>query len=161
MTLLRILTVALLFAVFSVPGHAQAAPAEKGNHDQLRTLSRDELDVIKVLTVQERAWNKGDLEGFAAGYKNSPETLFIGRQVSRGYANLLADYRGNYPTRDAMGTLGFSELEPRMLDEHYAVVVGKYHLERTKKAGGNADGLFSLVFEKTDTGWKIIVDHTT
>jgi ketosteroid isomerase-like protein len=34
-------------------------------------------------------------------------------------------------------------------------------LERGKKEGGNADGLFSLVLEKTDKGWKIIVDHTT
>ena len=60
-----------------------------------------------------------------------------------------------------MGTLGFSELEVHPLDERFAVVVGKYHLERTKKAGGNAEGIFSLVFEKTDDGWKIVVDHTT
>ena len=161
MTLLRCIVLAVIFAFLSAPMHAQAAPSPQENHDQLRTLSRSELDVIKVLTMQERAWNKGDLEGFATGYKNSPETLFIGHQVSRGYSNMLADYRGNYPTREAMGTLGFSELEPRMLDEHFAVVIGKYHLERTKKAGGNADGLFSLIFEKTDAGWKIIVDHTT
>jgi ketosteroid isomerase-like protein len=47
------------------------------------------------------------------------------------------------------------------LDERFAVVIGKYHLERGKKEGGNADGIFSLVLEKTDKGWKIIVDHTT
>ena len=47
------------------------------------------------------------------------------------------------------------------LDEHYAVVLGHYHLDRSKKGGGNADGFFSLVLEKTDAGWKIIVDHTT
>ena len=138
----------------------QAAPAEKSK-DQLRMLPADELAVIKVLTKQENAWNRGDLNEFATGYKNSPDTLFIGHQVSRGYEQMLADYRRNYPNKDAMGTLSFTELEAHILDEHYAVVVGHYHLDRGKKAGGNAEGIFSLVLEKTDAGWKIIVDHTT
>jgi uncharacterized protein (TIGR02246 family) len=129
--------------------------------DQLRTLSRDELDVIKVLTAQERAWNRGDLEAYASGYKNSPDLLFVGRQISRGFGSLVEDYRKNYPNKEAMGTLDFSELEPRVLDEKYAIVLGHYHLERNKKAGGPADGVFSLVFEKTEAGWKIILDHTT
>ncbi len=146
-----------LLAALSLPAFSQADKAP----DQLHTLSANELGVIKVLTMQERAWNQGDVNAYASGYKNSPETLFIGRQVSRGYENLLADYKGNYSTRDAMGTLAFSDLEPRILDEHFAIVVGKYHLSRSKKAGGDADGLFSLVLEKTSAGWKIILDHTT
>ncbi len=129
--------------------------------DQLRTLSRQELDVVKVLTQQERDWNRGDLDAFATGYKNSPDILFVGHQVSHGYAGMLADYKGNYPNKEAMGILTFGDLEPRVLDERFATVVGHYRLERNKKAGGPADGIFSLVFEKTDAGWKIILDHTT
>jgi uncharacterized protein (TIGR02246 family) len=151
----------LLLLLASVCAFASPSNAQDKPPDQLRTLSRAELDVVKVLTAQENAWNRGDLDAFATGYKDSPDTLFIGRQVSRGYAQMLADYKGNYPNREVMGTLGFSDLEPRILDEKYAVVIGKYHLDRGKKAGGPADGLFSLVFEKTDKGWKIIVDHTT
>jgi ketosteroid isomerase-like protein len=150
------LTALLLLAPPCVRLQAQDKPP-----DQLRTLSRAELDVVKVLTAQENAWNRGDLDGFATGYKDAPDTLFIGRQISRGYAQMLADYKGNYPNRETMGTLGFSDLEPRILDEKYAVVIGKYHLDRSKKAGGPADGIFSLILEKTDRGWKIIVDHTT
>ncbi len=129
--------------------------------DQLRTLSRDELDVVKVLTAQERDWNRGDLDAFATGYKNSPDIIFIGHQVSRGYAQMLADYHGNYPNKEAMGTLTFGDLEPHVLDAHFATVVGHYRLDRSKKTGGPADGIFSLIFEKTDKGWKIILDHTT
>lgn len=129
--------------------------------DQLRTLSRDELDVVKVLTSQEHAWNRGDLQAYATGYKDSPELLFVGRQISRGYGSLVEDYKKNYPNKEAMGVLSFSELEPHVLDEHYALVLGHYHLERTKKGGGNADGIFSLVLEKTEKGWKIVLDHTT
>ncbi len=65
-----------------------------------------------MLNAQEAAWNRGDLNSFATGYKNSPETLFIGRQISRGYDQMLADYKGNYPNKEAMGTLSFSDLEP-------------------------------------------------
>ena len=134
-------------------------PAQDTN--PLHTASRQELDVIKVLLAQEAAWNKGDIDTFASSYKDAPDTLFITHQVSRGYVGLIDEYKRDYPTRAAMGTLAFSELEVRTLDENYAVVIGKYHLDRNKKEGGPAEGIFSLVFEKTDKGWKIIIDHTT
>jgi ketosteroid isomerase-like protein len=146
-------TVLALFLVAAVSARAQ--------DDQLKTASKQELDIIKVLVAQEDAWNKGDLQTFIQGYKNSPDTLFVTHQVFRGVDGMIDEYRHNYPTKAAMGTLGFSELEVHPLDERFAVVLGKYHLDRGKKDGGNADGIFSLVFEKTDQGWKIIVDHTT
>ena len=161
---LRILALTLLcapalYAQDPAPNPAQSSAPTPA--DQLRTLTRDELEVVKVLTRQEDSWNKGNLDAFATGYKNSPDTLFIGRQVSRGYDGMLADYKRNYPNKETMGTLSFSALEPRILDEHFAVVVGHYKLERSRKNGGNAEGIFSLVFEKTLDGWKIVVDHTT
>ena len=128
---------------------------------QLHTASPTELGVIKVLLAQEKAWNNGDLDSFAKGYKNSPETLFVSGAINRGYTDMVANYHRDYPTRAAMGTLAFSELEVHALDERFAVCLGKYHLDRTKKEGGPAQGLFSLVLEKTDQGWKIVVDHTT
>ena len=120
-----------------------------------------ELDVVKVVLAQEKAWNAGDIEGYVKGYKDSPDTLFIGRQVSKGYAQILEDYKHNYPTRASMGTLTFSELEVHPLSDTFAVCLGKYHLDRSKKDGGPADGMFSLVLEKTADGWKIVLDHTT
>lgn len=128
---------------------------------QLGTVPQQHLDVIKVLTAQETAWNNGDLAAFAQAYKDSPDTLFVTSMVNRGFAGMLESYKREYPTRAAMGTLAYSELEVHPLDERFAVVIGRYRLERGKKDGGNATGLFSLVLEKTDKGWKIIVDHTT
>jgi uncharacterized protein (TIGR02246 family) len=140
---------------------ALLTPAFAQDANPLHTATRQELDIIKVLLAQEAAWNKGDLTGFASSYKDAPDTLFITHQVSRGYAGLVDEYKHDYPTRAAMGTLAFSDLEVRPLGENFAVVIGKYHLDRSKKEGGPAEGLFSLVFEKTDKGWKIIIDHTT
>jgi len=37
-----------------------------------------------VLDKQVADWNRGDMEAFAAGYKNSPDILFIGSKISRG-----------------------------------------------------------------------------
>ena len=147
--------VALIFVLLA-PGflHAQEP-------NPLHTASRQELNIIKVLIAQENAWNKGDLVGFASGFKDSPDTLFITHTVSRGFSGLLDEYKRDYPNKAAMGTLTYSDLEVHPLDENFAVVIGKYRLERSKKDGGNAEGLFSLVFENTDNGWKIVVDHTT
>jgi ketosteroid isomerase-like protein len=127
----------------------------------LHTATRQELDIVKVLVAQENAWNKGDLAAFASGYKDSPDTLFVTHQVFRGFTGLVDEYKHDYPNRGAMGTLTYSDLEVHPLDENFAVVIGRYHLDRSKKDGGNADGLFTLVFENTDNGWKIVVDHTT
>jgi ketosteroid isomerase-like protein len=127
----------------------------------LHTATQQELDVVKVMLKQEAAWNKGDIDGFTQGYKNSPDTLFISRQVTRGFEGMAATYHQSYPTRAAMGNLAFSELEVHPLGADFALCIGKFHLERSKKDGGNAEGIFSLVFEKTGQGWKIILDHTT
>jgi ketosteroid isomerase-like protein len=106
-------------------------------------------------------WNRGDIDTFATSYKNSPDILFIGHGISRGYAQMVAAYKKSYSTREQMGTLGFSQLEVQPLDPRFATVTGHFHLERTAAGGGNADGYFLLVFEKTPDGWKIVRDDTT
>jgi hypothetical protein len=114
-----------------------------------------------VLDKQVVDWNNGDMEAFATGYKNSPDILFMGPKISRGYAQMLERYRKGYSDKEKMGTLSFSELEVQPLDDRFATVTGHFHLERTAGGGGNADGFFLLVCEKTSAGWKIIRDDST
>jgi len=146
---------ALLMPLAAAPATAQDAP------NPLHTASRVELDIVKVVLAQEKAWNAGDIEGYVKGYKDSPDTLFIGKSVSKGYSQIMTDYKRNYSSRGEMGTLTFTELEVHSLSDTFAVCLGNYHLDRSKKDGGPADGLFSLVLEKTGDGWKIVLDHTT
>jgi uncharacterized protein (TIGR02246 family) len=118
--------------------------------------------ILQLLMAQTAAWNRGDLDAFASGYEDSPATLFIGSQVHHGYAQMLAGYKQHYPTRAAMGTLTFSQLEVQPLhDAAVASATGHYHLQRAATAGGNADGYFLLVLEQTPAGWKIVRDDTT
>jgi ketosteroid isomerase-like protein len=148
---------ALALALLLAPTH----PATAQDDNPLHTASRTELDVVKVILAQEKAWNAGDIEGYVKAYKDSPATIFIGKDVSKGYAQILEDYKRNYYNRASMGTLTFSELEVYSLSETFAICIGKYHVERAKKDGGPSDGQFSDVLEKTADGWKIVLDHTT
>lgn len=149
---------AIFLCLSFVAGYA--AQAQSPDED-LHTASRVELDVVKVVLAQEHAWNAGDIDGYLKEYKNSPETIFVGTHVDRGFNQISDDYKRNYSNRSSMGNLGFSELEVHPLGAQYAICLGKYHLDRSKKEGGPADGLFSMVMEKTADGWKIVLDHTT
>ncbi len=128
---------------------------------QTATKSAEKDAILAMLNKQAVDWNRGDLEAFATGYKNSPDILFMSRTIRRGYDQMLAGYRKSFPTRDAMGTLTFSDLEVQPLDEHFATVTGRFHLERTAAGGGDAGGYYLLVVEKTPSGWKIVRDDTT
>ena len=117
--------------------------------------------IRQVLAAQVAAWNRGDIPGFMRGYANSPRTTFVSKSIEHGYASILARYLGKYPNRAAMGHLDFTGIEVRRLGAAHAVVTGYFRLTRPESAGGNASGVFSLVFAKEAGGWKIILDHTS
>ena len=123
--------------------------------------SADSQAITAMLNRQADDWNRGDLDAFATGYKNSPDILFMGPTIRRGYDQMLAGYRKSFPNRQAMGKLTFSNLEVQPLDPRFATVTGRFHLERTAAGGGDASGYYLLVVENTPSGWKIIRDATT
>jgi uncharacterized protein (TIGR02246 family) len=128
------------------------APPLFAQTDEIRTLLKN----------SEVAWNQGDLPAFASAYEDSPDTTFIGREVTRGGTQaILERYRRTYPNRDAMGTLTFSEVEIRTLAPDVALATGKYELKRTAAAGGDTSGRFTLIFRRSAAGWKIIHDHSS
>jgi uncharacterized protein (TIGR02246 family) len=121
----------------------------------------DEAAIKAVLEKSAVDWNRGDLDAFAASYKNSPDILFMGDPINKGYDAMLARYKRAYGTKDKMGVLTFSDIQVQPLDAKFATVTGKFHLERNAAGGGNADGYYLLVAEKTKDGWKIIRDSST
>ncbi len=94
------------------------------------------------------------------GYEDASTTTFVGDTVQYGYQTILHRYQTKYKNPAEMGKLTFTHLAIRTLDANYAVATGNFHLDRDKAGGGNADGIFSLLFKKTPQGWKIILDHT-
>jgi uncharacterized protein (TIGR02246 family) len=119
-------------------------------------------DIRAMMEKSQANWNRGDLAAFAADYEDSPDTTFVGKDVTRGgTAAVLARYQAHYPNREAMGTLTYSELSIRVLAPDIVLADGKYFLQRTAAGGGDASGRFTLVIRKTPKGWKIIHDHSS
>lgn len=115
--------------------------------------------IISILNEQQTAWNRGDVDGFMKGYWNSPELTFAGSSgITRGWQPVLDRYRKNYPDRQAMGHLDFSELEVHLLAKDASLVLGRWHLQRSSDELG---GIFTLVFQRFPEGWRIIHDHTS
>jgi ketosteroid isomerase-like protein len=152
MRLIRLTTLLCSLSLVSASAFAQNSSTET---------SSDTAAIRQVLSDQQSAWNRGDIDVFMQGYNNSPETIFIGKTIAHGYAVILARYKKSFATRAAMGTLNFSDLDVKMLGRNYAVVTGKFHLARTAAGGGEAGGVFSLIFQHEPQGWRIILDHTT
>ena len=118
--------------------------------------------IHKMMDDSAGAWNRGDLPAFASYYEDSPQTTFMGRDIVRGGTQaILERYRKAYPTREAMGTLTFSEIEVRPLATGLALVTGKFELKRTAAGGGAAWGRYTLIVRRTGKGWKIIHDHSS
>jgi uncharacterized protein (TIGR02246 family) len=144
---------------------ALTGPGSVGS--SLATTADDAVAIRQVLGQQQAAWNRGDVMDFMHGYKDAPDTTFVGSSVRKGYREILDSYRKHYATRQQMGQLTFSDLDVRLLpgasgEPRYAVVTGHFHLDRT--AHGEAaqdDGVFSLLWERTAAGWKIILDHSS
>jgi len=117
--------------------------------------------VRAVMDAQVAAWNKGDLEGYMAGYWRSPDLEFYsGTTITKGWDATLERYKKRYQQGgNEMGTLDFSGVEVHTNASGVAWVSGHWHLKM--KDGSDRGGLFTLIFHRTSVGWKIIHDHTS
>lgn len=123
-------------------------------------LFTQEQAIEKVLKDQVEAWNKGSLEGFMAGYWQSPDLSFYSnKSITHGWQQTLDRYKSRYQSEGReMGKLTFKDLEIEMLGTDNAFVRGKWQLDlKTETVGG----LFTLIFKKFPDGWRVIHDHTS
>jgi beta-aspartyl-peptidase (threonine type) len=120
----------------------------------------DEKAIRAVLDAQVTAWNKGDLDGFMAGYWNHDELFYIsGAKSVQGYKALKERYKTAYQGEGKeMGKLKFSELKVEQLGADAALVRGKWEVTTSKET---VAGWFTLVFRRFPDGWKITHDHTS
>ena len=171
MQLRSVLTFALLWVLPFAAG-SQTAPSSQ---------TPQAAAIQAVMYKSQADWNRGDLDSFVTCYKDSPDILFIGSRVVRGYAQMVETYRTNYGTSEKRGVLTYTQLEVQPLDARFATMTGHFHLERhpavtvdgaignhaVAKSNvdapevSNQDGYFLLVFEYTKQGWKIVRDNTT
>ena len=147
-------TIAVFLLGVAGTAGAQDAPAA-------RTVPASTSRVRAVLDKQVEAWNRGDLEGFMAGYWNSPDLVFqSGATLTRGWPQTLERYRRLYQAEGKeMGRLRFEELDVQPLGPDAAFVRGRWQL--TMKDGSQPGGLFTLLLRRIGGEWKIVHDHTS
>ena len=116
-------------------------------------------EIQSVLSAQQDAWNRGDIDAFMNGYARSASTVFVSEdEVRRGWETVRDRYRVKYSDRAKMGTLSFSDIEVTMLSPDAAVVLGSWRL---KRANDEPHGRFTLIFKRLPEGWRIVHDHTS
>jgi uncharacterized protein (TIGR02246 family) len=121
--------------------------------------SNSVAEIQSVLSAQQDAWNRGDIDAFMNGYAQSASTVFVSEdEVRRGWETVRDRYRIRYSDRAKMGTLSFSDIEITMLSPDAAVVLG---LWRLKRANDEPHGRFTLIFKRLPEGWRIVHDHTS
>lgn len=155
------LTAALVLAV-GLAGAPRPSLAAGAAHVRTTAVS-DRQAIADVLDRSAAAWTRGDLDGFMACYEDGPETTYIRPDGPvRGAAAVRAMYAARFkPGGRGMGRLTTELLDVRGLGTDYALVTGRYRLERIAAEGGEAHGVFTLVFRRGPSGWRIISDHTS
>ena len=125
----------------------------------IQAQSNDEKAIVKILSEQDAAWNRGDIDDFMKGYWKNDSLMFIGKSgITYGWQNTLDNYKKRYPDTTAMGKLNFEYIEMKQLSANYFFVVGKWYLTRTI---GNLEGAFTLLLRKINNIWVIVKDHSS
>ena len=123
------------------------------------TRSQTAAAIQSVLSAQQVAWNRGDIDGFMNAYSRSSAIVFVsGDTITRGWQTVRDRYKKKYASARAMGRLEFSDLEITPLGADAAVALGRWQLFRK---GDHPHGRFTLIFRRTAEGWRIVHDHTS
>ncbi|MFO0811474.1 MAG: DUF4440 domain-containing protein [Gemmataceae bacterium] len=119
-------------------------------------------DAMKLVFDQEKAWNRGDLAGFMAGYWKSPELTFVsGGKVTRGWDATMERYQKRYQAEGKeMGKLAFSDTTGRQVSDAFYIITGRWELTLSKSPD-KPGGRFTLFIEKKPEGWRVTYDHTS
>jgi len=143
------LTLPVICSVLIAPFVCAAAEQSPNSVSQIQS----------VLSAQQDAWNRGDIDAFMNGYARSPSPVFVSDdEVQRGWDTVRERYKKKYSDRTKMGTLTFSEIEVNPLSADSAVVLGRWRLQR---ANDQPHGRFTLIFKRLPEGWRIVHDHTS
>lgn len=153
-SVLSLMALPLGFAFWQAPdSEAIAEP-----HPRSAIADPVETELVRIVHKQSEAWNNGDISEFMSAYWNDERLTFSSSgKTQRGWKVTYENYKKNYPDRETMGKLTFTELETQELSPNAMLMLGTWRLERAAPVGGN----FSLVWKRIDGKWLIVHDHSS
>ena len=114
-----------------------------------------------VMAQQQADWNSGNIPGFMTGYLKSDQLRFAsGGSITHGWNETLDRYQAHYDTPAKMGRLKFDIESIDVFSPDAAMVFGRWELTLAPDEI-KPNGLFTLIFQNTPNGWKIVHDHTS
>jgi ketosteroid isomerase-like protein len=119
----------------------------------------DRGQMLGALQASEAAWNRGDLKGHLAIYDESV-TAMTKNGPRPGIAPIEAAFTQAY-FRDGKPRqqLRTEQVSVRPLSADAALMTGRFVLS----GGGEPEqsGWFTLVWQRTASGWKVVHDHSS
>jgi ketosteroid isomerase-like protein len=141
----RALLFLLFLSTFAIPAKAQ------------RSDEKAKAAIISAMENSENDWNKGELGDYMKMYTDSSTMMMPTGPAGLSVIKDLYEkkyFNGKMPKQN----LHYSELKVTLLGKNYALLTGKFTL-----SGNNLperSGRYSLVMVHTNTGWKILHDHS-
>lgn len=121
--------------------------------------SQDEAEIRGLIATMEAAWNRGDFEGYMAGFENPGVVFVSGGRIQDGWQGTLDHYVRDYGgSAERRGTLHFYDISVEMLAPDAAMLVSHYRLERPERA---QEGINTRLMRKIDGHWVISLNHVS
>ena len=116
--------------------------------------------LTNLMNESALAWNRGDLDAFLSTYKDDNQTAFMAPQITYGLSNIKSRYERSYfKDGKPKAQLSFGDLKFRKLGPAHILMTGRWYLQ--EPVGTKTEGYYTLVWENTDRGWKMIHDHSS
>ena len=115
--------------------------------------------ILRVVAHMEQAWNRGDFDGYMAGFAN-PGVVFVSNgKIQSDWQGTLDHYVRDYGgAPERRGTVHFYDIRIDMLAPDAAMLVGHYHLERVDHP---QEGINTRLFRKIGGRWVISMNHVS
>jgi len=122
-------------------------------------MTDDHQHIRMLFELSCAAWDRGDINGYLAGYWHSDKVRWVSEGTVRyGFESIAAACKVRFDTPDNMGKLEVANLEIQNLGETDALVFGAW-TQTTDVA--RRHGVFTVHVKKIDGRWLIVSDHSS
>lgn len=151
----------------------QQLPAKAGNPivSQVAAVSTttvaaaktDTQIVYEVLIKMLDRWNARDIDGLMSVYWNSPNLLaVIDTEQFDGWENLYRSYKSQCRNPNDMGIVNPTRVQVELLKPDLAFGIVSWTIRYPQNAhASEVVGTTTMDIQKFDSGWKIVVLHTS